>query len=526
MLDMSRNAVMKPQEVKNFARTIKKLGYNMIQLYTEDTYEVKDEPYFGYMRGRYTSEELKDIVAYCNSIDVEVIPCIQTLAHLTRIFHWPVYENINDWDDILFVGEERVYTLIENMFRSVKECFTSEYVHIGMDESWLLGLGHYLHKHGVRDRFTILKEHLDRVLEIAGRYALKPIMWSDMFFRLANKGQYYLDNPSVPEEVKSQTPKEVGLVYWDYYNNDAAFMEKMMRAHMQFDNEVWFAGGAWTWTGFASGNKRTLDTMFPGMEAAKNCGIENIFLTMWGDNGKETSFYAVLPSLYAVRRYYDGERDLQKIKEEFKSLTGENYDALCALDKPNFVGGNGLVHANVSKSMLYSDPFNGYLDSIVVDGAEKEFEKIAAELQGYAKGSAYGYLFESSAALCETLAVKYALGAKTRKAYGEQDKAALKGLIPEYEKALALVENFHEKFERLWFKENKPQGFDVQDLRLGGLKERLKSCKKRLEKYVKGEVEDIPELEEKLLCYYGDEEHRKEPPTYYKWAKAATVNSL
>ena len=51
MLDMSRNGIMKPEEVKKYAATIKKLGYNMIQLYTEDTYEVPGEPYFGYLRG-------------------------------------------------------------------------------------------------------------------------------------------------------------------------------------------------------------------------------------------------------------------------------------------------------------------------------------------------------------------------------------------------------------------------------------------------------------------------------------------
>ena len=86
MLDMSRNAVMKPEEVKKYARLLKSLGYNMIQLYTEDTYEVSDEPYFGYLRGRYSKEELKDIVSYCNGIGVEVIPCVQTLAHLNAIY--------------------------------------------------------------------------------------------------------------------------------------------------------------------------------------------------------------------------------------------------------------------------------------------------------------------------------------------------------------------------------------------------------------------------------------------------------
>ena len=61
MLDMSRNAVMKPEELKKFARIIRSFGYNMIELYTEDTYEVEGEPYFGYMRGRYTKAELKAI---------------------------------------------------------------------------------------------------------------------------------------------------------------------------------------------------------------------------------------------------------------------------------------------------------------------------------------------------------------------------------------------------------------------------------------------------------------------------------
>ena len=527
MLDCSRNAVMKPQEVKNFALTIKSLGYNMIQLYTEDTYEIEGEPYFGYMRGRYTYAELKDIVAYCNEIGVEMIPCIQTLAHLRRIFHWPVYSDINDYEDILFVGEERTYELIENMFKAVKECFTSEYVHIGMDESWMLGLGQYLHKHGIQSRYEILKSHLERVLDIAKKYGLKPIMWSDMFFRLANKGMYYLDNPSVSEEVKNGTPKEVGLVYWDYYNSDEKFIENMMRAHLTFDNEVWFAGGAWTWTGFASGNKKALETMFPAMEAAQKCGIENIFLTMWGDNGKETSFYSVLPALYAIRRYYDGERDMEKIKEEFKGLTGEEYDALAALDEPNYVGENDKCEKNVSKQMLFSDPFNGFLDSTVKEGVTEEYKELAKKLSVLGQASKYGYIFESSAALCKALSVKYDLGVRTRKAYQRGEKSALLKLIDDYEEVLYLVEDFYGKFEKLWLTENKPHGFDVQDLRFGGLKQRLISCKKRLAAYVRGEIESIPELEEKLLCYFGDEENfRDDIPVHHDWLKTITVNTL
>ena len=50
MLDCSRNAVMTPQKVKEYADLLKKMNYNMLMLYTEDTYEIPDEPYFGYLR--------------------------------------------------------------------------------------------------------------------------------------------------------------------------------------------------------------------------------------------------------------------------------------------------------------------------------------------------------------------------------------------------------------------------------------------------------------------------------------------
>lgn len=529
MLDMSRNAVMKPEEVKNFARTIKALGYNMIQLYTEDTYEVENEPYFGYMRGRYTVNELKDIVDYCNGIGVEVIPCIQTLAHLNQIFRWGDYGSINDFADILLTEEPRTYELIENMFRTLRKSFTSEYVHIGMDEAHMLGLGKYLDKHGVVNRFEILSKHLKRVIELAEKYAFKPVMWSDMFFRLANKGEYYPQDPEVSEEVVALTPKQVGLVYWDYYHDDKQVYDKMFAAHKRFGNEIWFAGGAWTWTGFAPGNRKTLETMIPAMLSAKEQGIENIFITMWGDNGKECSQYAVLPSLFTVRRFYDGERDMEKIKAEFAAITGESYEEMSALDIPNYVAGNGTCTSNVCKHMLYNDPFFGALDTTVREGVCEEYKQYAKTLSEYAgRSKNYGYIFESEAALCELLSVKYDLGARTRKAYKAGDKTQLAQIADDYTVALEKLERFYEKFAALWYKENKPHGFEVQELRLGGLMQRLRSCRNRLNAYLVGSETELPELEEELLDWFGGGKDRneKEIPCFNHWAFNASVNII
>ena len=527
MLDCSRNAVMKVEEVKKFASLMRSFGYNMLQLYTEDTYQVDGEPYFGYMRGRYTKEELKEIVAYCNSIGMEVIPCIQTLAHLNQIFRWGDYGTINDCNDILFVGEERTYQFIENMVKSVRECFTSGYVHIGMDEAFMLGTGKYLKKHGQESKFDILYKHLLKVIEIVKKYGFHPIMWSDMFFRACNDGAYYPENPVMPKEIVSLIPKEVELVYWDYYHTEQAFYDKMMDLHKQM-GETWFTGGAWTWSGFAPSNQYTIDTMLPAMRAARNAEIDNVMIAMWGDDGKECSFYGVLPSLFASKKFYDGEFDMDKIKAEFEQITGEKWDAFMALDKPNTVGGCcGIPKKGPAKSMLYTDLFMGLYDSTVKDGVAQEYADLALELKGYAKDSKFAYLFEAMAALCDALSVKYDLGVRTRKAYQSNDKAELKLILGNYKETLGKIETFYNKYQQLWFTENKPHGFDVQDIRLGALMQRVKACTKRLEAYLGGEIQEIPELQEELLDYFGgNKEFGDEMPRCSAWRAIITANVL
>ena len=48
----------------------------------------------------------------------------------------------------------------------------------------------------------------------------------------------------------------------------------------------------------------------------------------------------------------------------------------------------------------------------------------------------------------------------------------------------------------------KPQGYEIIDLRLGGVLSRLKTTKGTLIKYINGEITKIPMLEEVLLPYY------------------------
>ncbi len=504
MLDCSRNAVMKVEKVKRFIDCLAKMGYNTLMLYTEDTYEIEGEPSFGYLRGRYGGGEIREIDAYARSKGIELIPCLQTLAHFTNLVKLPTYRSIVDVNDILLIDEEKTYQLIEKIFATTAKNFTSRYINIGMDEAHMVGLGKYLDKHGYQNRFELLNRHLARVVEIAQKYGFTPHIWSDMYFRLNNDGEYYGGVP-VPQEVIDKVP-DVELAYWDYHHHLVEDYDGMFRVHKDFHKTVWYAGAVWTWGGFAPFNDYSRRTMRPAMESVRKNGIENVIITMWGDNGKECSFFAGLAALYTIRQYALGNYDEKKIAEGFKQTFGFDFDDFMLLDKPN--GVTRFVkemrgQEQVAKTLLYSDPFMGQYDNQIAREGDFKYDEIAESLFAAGKRAGeFDYIFACFGKLCSALHYKGKLGVETRSAYLAGDKKALEGLVEKYALAEKGVGEFHEAFQKLWFTENKPFGWEIHDARLGGVRQRLATCRKRLQAYLCGEADRIEELEEEILDFY------------------------
>lgn len=522
MIDMSRNAVMSLDGLKRFLPLLKKMGYNCVMLYTEDTYEVDNEPYFGYMRGRYTKEEMKEIDAFAASLGISVIPCIQTLAHLNAIFRWKKFPH--DCDDILLTDDERTYELIENMLSTLSECFTSRKIHIGMDEANMLGRGRHLDKHGYETVNAIMKRHLERICEIAKKYDYELMVWSDMFFRPWNNGEYVIPKKEIPKEVIDSLPSSVIPVYWDYYQSKISVYDDMLENHKQLSDKTWFAGGAWSWLGFVPFNQFTLKTMIPALHACKEHQIKDIIFTMWGDDGAECSHFSQLPSLFYLAKYAKGNTDEASIKAKFKKFCGIDFDEFMQIDCPNNIIEHNGMPANPSKYMLYSDCFNDYLDYTVTEGAGEKYKEYAKALHETARKSLkYRYVFDTAAKLCEVLEIKYELGLRTRKAYEAGDKTELKRLAEnEYTEVKKRLSVFIRAFEKQWMRDNKPHGFDVQEMRLGALLYRIDSCRRRILSYANGKIDRIEELDEKLLPY-------KKKNSIFQFNQApitATVNTI
>lgn len=530
MLDCSRNAVMHIDGLKRFILNLEKMGYDCLQLYTEDMYEIKDEPLFGYMRGRYTQAELKEIDAFAKEHGIELIPCIQTLAHLEQLFKYRVFSCVQDVGDILLVGENRTYELIERMFQACAVCFTSRRINIGMDEAHLLGFGKYFDKYGYENAMTIFLAHLNRVCAIAEKYGFKPMMWSDMFFKFVSHGNYHENTNALPKEIIEQLPENLELIYWDYYNENQEQYEKNIDLHLSVHRNIWFAGGAWKWVGFHPQNEKSFRTTKAALSACAQKGLKNVLITLWGDNGNECPANAVLPALVYAIECYKGNYSLEKAKVRFEELFGESWDdfRLMELPMPPTVKKWDSMACG-AKEMLYSDCFLSRIDSSVsgIRCENKAYVALAEQLSiAKQRSKNYAYIFESYQRLCELMVEKYDLGYCTRKAYQEDDKDELSRLIDRYSKTLEKLTVFHEAFYKMWVHDNKAHGFDVSDIRLGGVAQRLKTCQKRLNQYVAGELNRIEELEEKCVDFFTGNEPQREMIIWNEWRYLATVNNL
>lgn len=512
MADVSRNAVMKCESVKDLISRIARMGMNTFMLYMEDVYKIDNCPYFGYMRGAYTREELKEIDSYAAGFGVEVVPCIQTLAHLTSTLRWPYAEGMRDTEDVLLVGAEKTYDFIEKMISTVSECFSSKRIHIGMDEAWGLGTGVYKHLHERVDKFEMISYHLKRVVEITEKYGKEPIMWSDMLFRIGSKsGGYYDPETVVPDSVLKLIPNDVTMVYWDYYNENAEFYGDMLKAHKAMNMNIAFYGGVWTWNGVGMNYDKTFRTTAPAIKACYDNGIDEICATLWRDDGAETDVYGALLGMQLYSEYaYHEDVTAEQLAEMFRICTGYEANDFLLLDfdnlpeaveyKKTLTDVQGVVTA--AKHTLYQDILLGVFD--------KQYENV--DLKGHYKEIYNGLLnrkkyndlneiFDYYTQLAKVLYLKSDLGIRITKNYKNNDKSGLEQNICELNRLLDEVCILHEKLSVLWLNENKPFGLDRLDLRFGGLKERIRRAVSRLETYTSGKTDKIEELEEERLRF-------------------------
>jgi hexosaminidase len=493
MLDCSRNAVMKVEHIQKWLRRLALFGYNMMMLYTEDTYRLPDEPFFGFFRGAYSPEDLRAVDECAARLGIEVIGCIQTLGHLEQILKWGAYSAVRDTRSVILAEEPKTYDLIRKMIACCAQNLRSRRIHIGMDEAHDLGRGRYMDLHGYRRAFDIFNQHLDRVIGICREHNLKPMIWSDMYFRMGSKtGDYYDKEAVIPPDVKAAISPDVELVYWDYYHSDEQTYRDFVGMHRELGKEPVMGSGIWTWGLLWYDRRRTEANVPPCVKACRRERVRDVFFTMWGDDGAYCEFDSALAGIAFTAAEVFGERGAW-MRKRFEAVCGIGYDAVlagCELEK--FPG----------SPILWDDPLfalhwharranqDDYWEQALA-----HYRRLARRLSRF-RDQTEPVDMAHAALLARYLAAKIEFRARLEDAYFARDNAKLEAVVKDCRRMIRLTEKVAESFRRQWLQRNRRPGLEVLEARLGGIRQRYGEVAVALSEILSGTSASIFELDE------------------------------
>lgn len=501
MMDLARNGVLTVDYLKHTILRLASLGYTEAWLYLEDVFEIPEEPYFGLQRGRYSQADLHELAVYADQFGLTLVPAIQTLAHLQNALKWEAFQDIKDTPEVLYVEHPATTKFLEHMLKAASAPFTTNKIHIGMDEAYGLGMGDRAIKEGFVDQQTLIQAHLKTVYGLTQKLGLNAYMWSDMWFTIASPTHtMYDETVHFTKEFVDQMPN-VGQVYWDYYHEDVETYVTRLKQHFELKQPVVWAGGIWTWNGIAPQQDKMLASIKAGMTGSAQVGVEEVVGTMWMDDGAETPFEASWLGLQTFIEYaYHEEVSEADLARQFKLMQGESAEAFLLLNEFDRLPGNPLNFSseNPSKIVLYEDLLlQRYQVNLAPYDLYAHYMALAEKLLNVTTTEKTELLFKFYHCLADTLASK---GQALRqlqavKQQPARDVSAAKAALELYSQHLALLAPL---WRAVWHRERRGNGYEVIDVRLGGQQARVQTVLWRLNQYHEG-LDDLAELDEVKL---------------------------
>lgn len=506
-LDVARNGVLKVSKIKEIIDLMAILGFNSLQLYLEDIFELPGYPHFGYRRGRYTHDELKEIDDYAYEKGVEVVPNIEILGHLEQYLRYAEADEFKESDSVLKCGTEKTYDFIECMIQTMRKCFRTNKINPSCDEAGTVGIPEILASKKYINTYNMAIGHLDRVVEICKKYEFSSVELSgDFFYHHLGKGYYDFD--FTPDENDIVKIPDVQINYWDYYHTGYSDYETLLKGHRALGKEVSFSGGMWMWCGQLPNPDFTFETMEPALKCCLDYGVKRVTANTFGDDGNETNIAFVLPTLlifsencfrgknYTRDYVYELCRDIFKIDmDKLRILSNYHYPWCKYLKKHAYIW-----PVYMGKRVFYTDVLYNTADTYDFSEILPKHKEALSTIENYGGGTPYEKYFEYAKLIFEITTEKMELLSNMRKVYEENNRewfnntvnVTLPSLVSKYTRLMLMHEN-------QWFNSYKVFGWEEINARYAGTIAKLEHAMRRIKGYLSGEYENLPELEYEFI---------------------------
>ena len=292
-----RIQVMRMPALKALARDLHEEGINTLVMEWEGSYPFEEDPQIG-NRYAYSRAQVKEFIGYCRQLGIDVIPLQQSFGHVEYILRNNKYaalrEDEHDLSQVCPAQKELNAALFTRLFKDLAASHGSPYIHIGCDETHLLGHCERCKKLAAEEGLSKLYfDHVKMLCDIVVSLGKRPVLWADIAIKH-------------PEYI-GLLPKQTIFVDWNYGwdFNQFGDHDKLVKSGY----EIWGAPALRSEPDnyYLTRWQHHFDNITDFIPECRRLGYQGIIMTSWSTSGVYDPLFNAddeLAELYPVRHVY------------------------------------------------------------------------------------------------------------------------------------------------------------------------------------------------------------------------------
>jgi hypothetical protein len=294
LLDVSRSRVPTMATLEALIDRLASLKVNELQLYVEHTFAYRDHEVVWRDASPLTHDEIRALDARCRARGIELVPNQQSLGHMHR---WLAHDRYRPLAEVpegvehAFGLEKEPFSLcptdpatlafLGGLYDELLPCFSSARLHVGLDESFDVGLGRSKAACEARGRGRVHLEFLESVRAIAADRGRSIQFWGDF---VEQHG-----------ELAGALPDGAVPMLWGYeaghsFARPAGLLRDLGRA-------FYVCPGTSSWQSVVGRVSNAAENLATAAEEGRAFGAEGYLVTDWGDRGHLQPAFASLPGI-------------------------------------------------------------------------------------------------------------------------------------------------------------------------------------------------------------------------------------
>lgn len=270
-----RTQVMTPDAMKELARKAADDGMNAVVVEWEASFPFEENAVLC-NRFAFSRSEVRAFIDCCAELGLDVIPVQNCFGHAEYILRHPRYaalkEDRKDCSQVCPLKADLAEPLFRSIFGEIAALHPSPYIHIGCDETRLLGHCPACRKKvGEQGVSALYVDYVVRMCRIVAELGKTPMIWADILLKH-------------PEAI-DRLPKEVVIVDWNYGWKPDYFGKMESIEHS--GHEIWGACSLRSHPDnlFLVQWRKHLENIFDYTAYAAEHGFKGIINTSWSTSG-------------------------------------------------------------------------------------------------------------------------------------------------------------------------------------------------------------------------------------------------